>query len=322
MTDPFFDIRNKSALLECPPDQDQKVWQRYIAKQVIAERYQVAGVSPVQIDIEINGSCNMACPFCIHGTGEARTTAKLTWDQYAAIIDEAAKIGTASLKLNYINEPLLVRWLDKAIKYAKKAGILNIYFTTNGSLLNAKRRTELLDSGLTKIFVSIDAATAETYNKQRRNGAFDEVVSNVKALIAERNKRGIAYPLVRVSFLKNKSNIHEADLFAEQWTDVADVITFQTMNEVPGKDTGLTIKRQEKPQSCSFPFKQLVIDSEGDILPCCKLYGKFLALGNIKSMSLFEAWNSQAMQDLRKAHATDTWESISTCKTCLYGDAA
>lgn len=321
MTDPFFDIRNKSALLECPPDRDQKAWQRYIAKQVVAERFHIAGVSPVQIDIEINGTCNMACPFCIHGTGEGRTS-KLTWDQYTAIIDEAAKIGTASLKLNYINEPLLIKWLDKAIKYAVDAGILNIYFVTNGSLLTAKRRKELLDSGVTKIFVSIDAATAETYNKQRRNGMFDEVVANVKALINERNAMGKQYPLVRVSFLKNQVNIHEVDLFNDQWDGVADVITFQTMNEVPGKDTGLTIKRKEKPESCSFPFKQLVIDSEGDILPCCKLYGKFLAVGNIKDMTLSEAWNSKEMMALRRAHATDTWESIPTCKECLYNDAA
>ena len=321
MTDPFFDIRNKSALLECPPGKNEKAWHRYIAKQVIAERYQVAGVSPVQIDIEINGSCNMACPFCIHGIGEGRSTAKLTWEQYTALIDEAASIGTASLKLNYINEPLLIRWLDKAIKYAVDAGILNIYFVTNGSLLNAKRRAELLASGVTKIFVSIDAATSETYNKQRRNGAYGEVVANVKALIKERNALGQSHPLVRVSFLKNQTNIHEADLFFEQWNGIADVITFQTMNEVPGQDTGLTIKREEKPESCSFPFKQLVVDSEGDILPCCKLYGKFLAIGNIKDMTLSEAWNSVAMVNLRKAHATDTWDTIPTCKTCLYNDA-
>jgi len=151
---------------------------------------------------------------------------------------------------------------------------------------------------------------------------FDEVVANVKALINERNAMGRQYPLVRVSFLKNQVNIHEVDLFNDQWDGVADVITFQTMNEVPGKDTGLTIKRKEKPQACSFPFKQLVIDSEGDILPCCKLYGKFLAVGNIKDMTLSEAWNSKEMMALRRAHATDTWESIPTCKECLYNDAA
>ncbi len=317
MSESFFDIRNKDALYRIPPDTDPVAWDDYISTQHEAERFTSTPSTPLQIDVELNGSCNMACPFCIHSTGSPRAKQNLTFDQYAKLIDEAAKNGTRSLKLNYINEPLLRSDLEDAIKYAKDAGIVNVYFVTNGSLLTAKRRKSLLASGLTKLFVSIDAATPETYNKQRRNGAYETIVSNVKAFVAERDALQQSFPVVRVSFLKNQLNIHEADKFAEQWHDLVDVITFQTMNEVPGMDTGLTLEQHDDLKPCSFPNKQLVIDSDGDILPCCKLYGKDLAIGNIESMTLQQAWDSPAMQSLRDAHQSEEWQSIPTCKKCM-----
>ena len=321
MSQSFFDIRNRDALYLQPPDTDPVAWDDYISTQHDAESFQRTPDTPLQVDFELNGSCNMACPFCIHGSGGGRTRANLTLDQYKALIDEAAANGTRSIKLNYINEPLLRQDLEESIRYAKQAGILNIYFVTNGSLLFPSRRKSLLASGVTKIFVSIDANTADTYNKQRNNGKFQTVVDNVKALVEERNALGQAFPVVRVSFLKNQLNVHEADDFYNAWKDIVDVVTFQTMNEVPGKNTGLTLKSNDAPKPCSFPNKQLVVDSEGDILPCCKLYGKELAIGNIKDLTLQQAWDHPKMQSLRHAHKTETWNTIDACSKCLLNQA-
>ena len=317
MSQSFFDIRNRDALYAIPPETDPIAWDDYISTQNDAESFRSIPSTPLQIDFELNGSCNMACPFCIHASGDGRTQSNLDADQVRQIIKAAAKSGTRSIKFNYINEPLLREDLESLIKYSKEQGILNVYFVTNGSLLFAERRKSLLASGVTKIFVSIDAATSDTYNKQRHNGDFNTIVDNVKALVDERNALNQQFPVVRVSFLKNQINIHEADAFNYQWKDIVDVITFQTMNEVPGKDTGLTVPMSEEPKPCSFPFKQLVIDSEGDILPCCKLHGKELLIGNIDSMSIEEAWNSDQMNALRKAHTDGTWTEIDSCNRCL-----
>lgn len=317
MSQSFFDIRNVDALYAIPPDTDPIAWDDYISTQHEAEAFNVIPSTPLQVDFELNGSCNMACPFCIHGSGRGRMRSNLSLDQYKRLIDEAAANGTRSIKLNYINEPLLRYDLEEAIAYAKKAGILNVYFVTNGSLLFPRRRESLLASGVTKIFVSIDAHTATTYNKQRRNGQFSTIVQNVKALVKERDQLKQRFPVVRVSFLKNQINIHEADAFYEEWKDIVDVVTFQTMNEVPGKDTGLTLEQNPDPKPCSFPNKQLVVDSDGDILPCCKLYGKDLAIGNINELSLQQAWNHPKMEKLRLAHHNGSWSTIDACRKCL-----
>ena len=44
---------------------------------------------------------------------------------------------------------------------------MDIMINTNGSPLTARRSQQLLDSGLTRLRFSLDAATPETYKKVR-----------------------------------------------------------------------------------------------------------------------------------------------------------
>ena len=64
---------------------------------------------------------------------------KLTDEDIDLILKSSAKKGALALKLNYINEPLLD--IKRILNTAKKAhdyGFVDIYFTTNGSLLTYK----------------------------------------------------------------------------------------------------------------------------------------------------------------------------------------
>tara|TARA_Y100000310_G_scaffold55170_1_gene50565 strand:+ start:2634 stop:3593 length:960 start_codon:yes stop_codon:yes gene_type:complete len=314
----FFDIRNQNLLEECPTGIDSHEWSLFRAN------YKKAGVfeeleSPVQLDIELNGGCNMECPFCLHGYGDKRPNTLMPLETYKRLIDEAVSIGVRGLKLNYINEPMLRKDLEECIGYAKGAGILNVYMVTNGTLLNENRRDSMLASGITKIFISVDASTPETYNQQRLSGKFDLVVKNILDFVEERNRRELRYPLIRVSFLRNALNVHEEEDFQKFWEGKVDMIAFQKMNDLPDLDTGLTIKEGKDIDRCSFPFKQLVVDYEGDILPCCKMGGKKLALGNIQNMTLKTAWDSDKIKDLKLMHKENRWRDNPVCKKCMAG---
>ena len=309
---------NGGLLSKRPPDINRVDWDLFIKEMAAANNYEELD-HPLQIDIELNSGCNMACPFCRHGY-EKIENKNMEIQDYYKIVSEAVKIGTKSLKLNYINEPMLRKDLEDCIKYAKEAGILNVYLVTNGTLLTAKRRKRILESGLTKLFISIDASTAQIYNKQRLDGRFNLVVNNVLSLIKERNESGMEFPIVRVSFLKNQINIHESEEFEIFWKDKADIIAFQKMDEVPDIKTNLTIKNVSASEDgCQFPFKQMVIDSDGDILPCCKMFGKKLVLGNIKDNTLEEAWNSEKMKELHLIHSNGEWINSEICRNCILG---
>ena len=107
MSDSFFDIKNLEALYKRPPETDPIAWDDYINNQKDAESFKTVPEAPIQVDFELNGSCNMACPFCIHGIGGGGTAENIPLNTYKRLIDEASAMGTKSIKLNYINEPLL-----------------------------------------------------------------------------------------------------------------------------------------------------------------------------------------------------------------------
>ncbi len=315
MSDNWFDMRGKNVLERCPPYHDPDEWSEYIRKYRDTEDLNDAG-HPLQIDIELNGGCNMACPFCTHGqVAKPVPNVYLPVATYERIIDEAYALGVRSVKLNYINEPLMRRDLEEMIEYAHRAGMLNIYFTTNGLLLTKGRRARLLRTPLTKLFCSIDAVTAETYDQQRTDGRFDAIRWNILEFIRERNAMGQRFPQVVVSFLRNQINSHEAEQFAKDWKNIADVVNFQTMNEVPDIKTGLTIKQPEPEQGCKFPFKQLVIDHQGNVQPCCKLAGAQLRVGKVDTITLREAWDS--LHPLRQIHRTGRWRQHPVCAKCM-----
>ena len=71
---------------------------------------------------------------------------------------------------------------------------------------------------------------------------------------------------------------------------------------------------------CSFPFKQLVINNEKQVLPCCTFWGEELALQKIsKPEDLKEAWNSEKMRNLRQKHLDGNYSDIPQCKNCVQG---
>ena len=86
-------------------------------------------------------------------------------------------------------------------------------------------------------------------------------------------------------------------------------------NEIKSKKTF-----KKKNFKCSFPFKQLVINNEKQVLPCCTFWGEELALQKIsKPEDLKKAWNSQKMNDLRKKHLYGQYFEIPQCKNCVDG---
>lgn len=317
MADDWFEIIGRQRLVECPPDTDVQEWFAYRHANNRAESLEDIGY-PIQVDIELNGGCNMKCPFCPHGY-EDRPNDLMSVDCFKATVTQAIEIGARSIKLNYINEPFLRRDLEELIRWTKDQGVPNIYLVTNGTALTRKRREAVLRSGLTKLFVSVDAVTAETYNQQRLSGQFDKVVANLEAFIVERNARQLTHPLLCLNFLVNKINQHERKEFYKRWSGIADVISFQRMNEIPDNETGLAVDHHLPVAGCKFPFKQIVVTHKGDLLPCCKLSAPKIKVGNIATMTIAEAWKKT--EYYRTLHKTNQWQDHPVCGPCMRCEA-
>ena len=301
----------------CVSPQDINRWKSFRKKYHLAHELKYRSDFPLQIDFELNSHCNMKCSFCTHGN-ETVPVKKMNFETFKKTIDEGEKHGLVSIKLNYINEPLLRSDIWDFIKYARSKGILNIYFSTNGTKLTESNSIKLIESGVSKIMVSLDAVTPETFRLMRHSERFEEIIENVERFIRIRNSMGKTNPLLRVNFVKTDLNIHESDTFITFWKDKADALGFQDLVSVPGVKNKNT-KPHKRNFRCSFPFKLSVVDVNGDVLPCCPFSGREMPIGAVRSTeaNIKTAWESKRRQDLINLHERGGYEENPICKHCI-----
>ena len=303
---------------------EQKTWNDYRKKYDMASNLELLDF-PIQLDFELNASCNLKCPMCPISAESPKGKGKSTWfdfEFYKELIDYSVKHGTKAIKLNYINEPLIRNDFIKFIDYAKTKGIVDIYFSTNGILLSEKVSENLIKSGLTRLQVSIDAVTQDTYDKVRPGGSLEKVIANLENFLKIKKKLNSTIPLVRVNFVKTTLNEFELDKFINFWNDKVDMIGVQEFIKPTKVTNEIKSKKSFKKKNfkCSFPFKQLVINNEKQVLPCCTFWGEELALQKIsKPEDLKKAWTSEKMKNLREKHLNGQYYDIPQCKNCVEG---
>ena len=70
-----------------------------------------------------------------------------------------------------------------------------------------------------------------------------------------------------------------------------------------------------KRQYCGYPSQRLVIDTEGNVFPCCVDFHKTMCLGNIEIDSLLDIWNSIKLKTIRDL-LKDGYFPTHTCQNC------
>ena len=293
-----------------------------------ANRFEVETEFPLFLHFDLNQRCNYRCPQCIiaapggvsnHYRGES-----LSKELFQTAIDEAAHYYCPSLSVQGNNEPLLIPDLEDYISYAHKRGFIDIMFNTNGSLLTDDRIRRLLDSGVTRIRFSLDAITKETYEKIRVGGNLEKVVRNIERLLELKDSGGYKLPITGVSLVVQNDNFYEIDEFIKYWSQRVDMVTLQQfMPPVMNGDYSRFYPPNNKYSSdysagfkCVQPYQRLVLRNQ-EITPCCAMYSSELSLGTFPDTSLYDAWNSYSMQELRRIHKSGRYVDNEICRKCV-----
>ena len=67
---------------------------------------------------------------------------------------------------------------------------------------------------------------------------------------------------------------------------------------------------------CVQPFDRVVIRNN-DITPCCAVYSSKLKIGDLRFNSIYNAWHSKEMNELRDMHKKGEYYKNDTCKKCV-----
>ncbi len=67
---------------------------------------------------------------------------------------------------------------------------------------------------------------------------------------------------------------------------------------------------------CHLPFYQMNILFNGDAIICCHDWHRATVVGNARTSSLREIWNSDKMNEIRRLILRKRYEQINSCKEC------
>lgn len=279
--------------------------------------------SPVRLVIEPTNYCNLGCPLCPAGkdnSGHERGMMKL--EEFRAMIDE---VGDTLYEIDLYNfgESLLNKDIYAMIACAAQKKI-KTNLSTNLNLGDAEK---LVASGLSKLIVSADGASQETYRQYRVYGNFEKVFGKLKEVIAKKKELKSKTPKIVWQFLVMKHNEHEVPQ-VRQWgrelgieVDIKPIrLNTAIDKEVAQDNEPLRVrwlpsldwlrrlsyqkKRPQKPgpKSCLFLWNQAVVNWNGVVTPCCAIFDSAAyPFGHVRNDGgVLKAWNSDTYQRARR----------------------
>jgi radical SAM protein with 4Fe4S-binding SPASM domain len=163
---------------------------------------------PGHLQVEVTGACNLRCRMCLvrYRPPLARAHASMTLADITRLLDDLPDLER--LTLQGLGEPLLVPDLVDMVRAAASRGV-HVGFNTNGTLLTAAKGLALIDAGLSWLCVSIDGATAMTFEAIRDGANFERVVSNTRAFADQRRRLGAMHLDLAITFVAMRSNVAE-----------------------------------------------------------------------------------------------------------------
>lgn len=149
-------------------------------------------IVPLHIDLGITTGCNIDCSFC-YGVLQGRSGAASRFDMpkepLLRFLRDAKTLGVRSVLFDGQGENTLNPALYDALACAGEIG-LSVALATNGTLLRRERLPALMAS-LTWLRVNISAASADSYRRVHGAPLFDQVVENIRLLVAEKKRLGL-----------------------------------------------------------------------------------------------------------------------------------
>ncbi len=263
---------------------------------------------PELVQIEATNLCNARCVHCPRDR-VTREQGIMGMALFRRIVDDAASLGIPRVKLHFYGEPLIDRRIADKVRYAKSRGVPEVWFTSNGSLLDEAAARALVEAGLDSLTVSMDAASSETYERIHPGLRYDRVFANIEALVRIRGEAGGTRPKLTLSFVRQPGS--ESDrVFAAKWGSVADWLEFDDAHNWTGALGGRPCVRFP----CYKPWLNFTVLWDGRVALCCADFDGRVIVGDVRVSSITEVWNGEAFRAARRAHLESRGPAI--CSGC------
>lgn len=290
--------------------------------------------SPFFISIEPANYCNLQCPECPVGNQQLPIPPKTLFDIDLSkkLVDEL-KPTLFHIIFYFQGEPFINNNLSEIVSYAHNARIFTST-STNGQFLSDKNVRGIVLSGLDKLIVSVDGSTQEVYESYRVGSSLSKTIEGIKRVVAFKKEMKSVTPIIEIQFLVLKTNEHQMDDMKQLAKSLGvDRLTFKTAQLYNfenghdllttkasfarykmGKD-GKYVLKGKQPNHCWRLWSGSVINSQGDILPCCFDKKSNYVFGNVKNETFVSEWQNKNASNFRDKVLKNR-KQFDMCRNC------
>lgn len=286
---------------------------------------------PYTVAIDPCNLCNFKCNFCAIQSKTIPLSFKkqlMPLDLFKKIIDDL-KVFPHKLKVLRINgqgEPLLNPHICEMIQYAKESNVADfIEMITNGSRLNPILNRELIDSGIDRIRISIEALDETGYREIAGTSIdFQKFLGNIRDLHEISGGCEIYCKIVDVAVPTEEARKQFFEVFGEicdrifidnvipLWSD------FEELNSVAAApEKGVHGQKIKDVLVCPYSFYSLIINSDGEVTACCADWKRRFVLGDLKSESLQGIWQGDKLRAFWIQMLKGNKNKYEMCSKCL-----
>ena len=198
---------------------------------------------PRMIQLEPTKNCNLSCYMCIRK--DVSENASMSLALFKKIITRDFHYRHFLLLYGQ-GEPFLVQDLFKMIRFERDLGNY-VTTVTNGTIIDRDICQKLVDSELNMLRISIDGASAATYDSVRKGANFSEILENVDFLVCYLGKKRVK-PRLAITFMALKENYH----------DMPGMVSLASDLGIP------CLEIKDLPPYCDSPIKPLCVEIEKD----------------------------------------------------------
>jgi radical SAM protein with 4Fe4S-binding SPASM domain len=286
---------------------------------------------PPAISVELSGVCNLSCPECMTGSGMLNRRNDYIDFEIAGKIASELSGRTQSVWLCFQGEPMLhPRFFDIVDLFRKMSPVIS----TNGHFLDGERCHMLAGSALKKVIISYDGVTSAAYNTYRAGGDHARVTEGIR-LLAETVKFRKSPLSMEIQFLIGRHNEAEAKAAAQFAKSVNASFTIKSIQLLdparaerwmPADKTksryeirnGHYMPLMAPKRGCFRMWRGAVINTDGDVVPCCYDKNAGHVMGNLYDQSFKEIWYGERYRSFRNK-ILKSRTSVDICEQCPQG---
>ena len=273
--------------------------------------------------------CNFRCSYCLHSLDAIQLEKKgferqfMDMQTYEKLMTDVLEFRDNIKALIFAGhgEPLLNKDIPRMVEMAKRSGKFGrTEIVTNGYGLTKGMSDALIDAGLDRLRVSLQGVSSEKYREiSGVDVSVDDIEDKLRYFYVKKKETEVYVKIIDIAL----NGDGDEKKFYERFRAVSDIaaveyaipfvdeIDYTGMGDLSGKTK---MGGKKKSEICSMPFYMLVVNPNGDVVPCCATQPP-IVFGNISESSLKEVWDGEFRKIILKRHLGGV-KKIPICKNC------